>query len=58
MIDSSDLSVERVRADVEHICQQIPSRLAGSENGKRMAEFSCAGLAAAGAQAQLHEIPG
>lgn len=58
IIDSSDLSVERVRADVEHICKQIPSRLAGSENGKRMAEFSCAGLAAAGAQAQLHEIPG
>ena len=58
IIDSSDLSVERVRADVEHICKQIPSRLAGSENGKRMAEFSCTALAAAGAQAQLHEIPG
>ena len=58
IIDSSDLSVERVRADVEHICKQIPSRLAGSENGKRMALYSCAGLQAAGAQAQVHEIPG
>jgi hypothetical protein len=54
----SQLSVERVRADVEHITTQIPSRLAGSENGRRMAEYSLQVLSAAGVAARLHEMPG
>lgn len=53
-----DLSVERVHADVRHICEEIPSRLAGSESAKRMAEYSCAGLKAAGVTSQVHTIPG
>jgi hypothetical protein len=34
------LSVTRVRSDVERITTEIPSRLAGSSNGRRMAEYS------------------
>ena len=40
------LSVDNVRAHVEHITKKIPSRLAGSENGRRMAEYSAASLRA------------
>ena len=36
------LDVENVRANIEHICEKIPSRLAGSENGRRMAEYGAA----------------
>ena len=34
------VSAANVKAHVEHITTQIPSRLAGSANGKRMAEYS------------------
>ena len=54
----AQISVERVRADVEHITSQIPSRLAGSENGRRMAEYSLDTLSAAGVTAQLYAMPG
>ena len=30
-----EVSADRVRAHVEHITTQIPSRLAGSQNAKR-----------------------
>ena len=53
-----EAAVRRVKADVRHICDQIPSRLAGSEAGKRMAEYSAAGLRAAGLEATVYEIPG
>ena len=52
------LSVDRVRADVERITTDIPSRLAGSANGKRMAEYSRDALAAAGVAAAVDEFPG
>ena len=39
----AELSVANVRAHVEHITTQIPSRLAGSPNGRRMAEYQPAG---------------
>ncbi len=52
------LSVERVRADVERIGAEIPTRLAGSENGKRMAEYSRDALRAEGISAALEEFPG
>jgi len=52
------LSVDRVRADVERITTQIPSRLAGSENGRRMAEYSRDALLAAGVPAEVQETPG
>lgn len=54
----ASLSVDRVRADIERITTEIPSRLAGSANGRRMAEYSRDGLLAAGASAELHEFPG
>src|SRR5919205_3883408 len=52
------VSAERVRAHVEHITAEIPSRLAGSANGRRMAEYSAEALRAAGAEARIHEMPG
>jgi hypothetical protein len=52
------LSVDNVKAHVEHICNEIPSRLAGSENGKRMAEYSCESLRAAGVDAEVNAFPG
>lgn len=54
----SELSVERVRTDIQKICNEIPTRLAGSAAGKQMAEYSLAGLKAAGADARIHEMPG
>lgn len=52
------LSVDRVKEDVLRITQDIPSRLAGSENGRRMAEYSAARFWDAGLAAQVHEMPG
>lgn len=52
------VSAANVRAHVEHITTQIPSRLAGSPNGKRMAEYSRDALAKAGVPAQIYELPG
>jgi hypothetical protein len=54
----ADLSTANVRAHVEHITSAIPSRLAGSTNGRRMAEYSRDVLRAAGAAADVHEMPG
>jgi hypothetical protein len=54
----ASLSVDNVRAHVEHITQKIPSRLAGSENGRRMAEYSAAALRAAGVGAAVQDLPG
>ena len=52
------LTVDNVRAHVEHIIYQIPSRLAGSENGRRMAEYSRDALRTAGVEADVHNLPG
>ena len=52
------LSVDNVRAHVEHITKKIPSRLAGSENGRRMAEYSAASLRAVGVEAVVQDLPG
>jgi hypothetical protein len=52
------LSVDNVRAHVEHVTNKIPSRLAGSDNGRRMAEYSAAALRAAGVEAAVHDVPG
>jgi hypothetical protein len=54
----SDLDAANVRRHLETITSEIPSRLAGSANGKRMAEYSLAGLKEAGVEARIHEIPG
>jgi len=52
------VSAANVKAHVEHITTEIPSRLAGSANGKRMAEYSAAALGKAGVSARVHELPG
>ncbi|HEV8143341.1 MAG TPA: M28 family peptidase, partial [Methylomirabilota bacterium] len=52
------LDVENVRANIEHICENIPSRLAGSENGRRMAEYSAAALQSVDVAATVHTLPG
>src|SRR5262245_42423408 len=51
------VSAANVKAHVEHITTQIPSRLAGSANGKRMAEYSAAALPREGVSARVHEMP-
>jgi hypothetical protein len=48
----------KVKAHVEHITTEIPSRLAGSANGKRMAEYSASALGKAGVAAKVYELPG
>lgn len=53
-----ELSVERIRRDVERIAKDIPSRLAGSENGKCMAEYSLDRLREAGVRSRMDEFPG
>src|SRR6516162_811513 len=52
------VSAANVKAHVEHITTNIPSRLAGSANAKRMAEYSAAALTKAGVAAQVFEMPG
>ena len=52
------LSPANVGAHIEHITRNIPSRLAGSDNGRRMAEYSLAALTAGGLTAHLEELPG
>lgn len=54
----ADLSVERVWADLERITREFPSRLAGTENSRRMAEFAWEQLQAAGLEARLEEFYG
>src|SRR5262245_41774930 len=51
-------SAANARAHIEHITTQIPSRLAGSENGRRMAEYSAEALGKAGVAARVLEMPG
>jgi len=52
-----EVSVANVRAHVERIVTQIPHRAAGSENGRRMAEYSRDAMRASGANAVIHELP-
>jgi hypothetical protein len=54
----SEVSAERIRQDVERIVRELPYRAAGSENGRRMAEYSRAALQQAGlTDAAVHELP-
>jgi hypothetical protein len=54
----SEVSADNVRQHIEAITTEIPSRLAGSANGKRMAEYSRDALAASGVEATVYEMPG
>jgi len=51
------VSVDNIRKHVEHIVTNIPSRLAGSENARRMAEYSAETLRQAGVESQVYPIP-
>lgn len=53
----ADLSVANVREHVVRIATDIPTRLAGSANGRRMAEYSAEALRSAGVSAEVHELP-
>src|SRR5215831_20188438 len=53
-----EVSTENVRRHVEHITTAIPSRLAGSPNARRMADYSFKALHEAGAEAHIQELPG
>ena len=53
-----EISADAAFARIAHITSEIPSRLAGSENARRMAEYARDELAAAGLTSRLHEFPG
>jgi len=53
-----DIDVSRLRADLEHICNEIPSRLAGSENARRMTQYALRQMRAAGLEAEELAFPG
>src|SRR5262245_12514298 len=52
------VSVANAKAHIEHSTTEITSRLAGSANGRRMAEYSAAALTKAGVAARVEEMPG
>src|SRR5262245_27055837 len=54
----AELSVDNIRNHVRHIVETMPSRLAGSPNAARMAEYSAAQLQSAGVTARIEVIPG
>jgi hypothetical protein len=55
---TGEVSAARVRTHVERIVTEIPHRAAGSENGRRMAEYARDALLEAGvADARVHELP-
>jgi hypothetical protein len=54
----ASVSAANVEAHVRKIVTEIPHRAAGSENGRRMAEYSRDAMHAVGlADAQVHELP-
>ncbi len=53
-----EVSAKNVRAHVERIVKEIPHRAAGSENGRRMAEYSRDAMKAVDVtDAAIHELP-
>jgi hypothetical protein len=53
-----DVSVDNAWRHIEHITERIPSRLAGSDNSRRMAEYAAEVFTAAGLQSQMDEFLG
>lgn len=53
----ADLSLQKVRSDVEYIAVEIPSRLAGSVRGEEMAQYSRRRLEQNGAAAYVDAFP-
>ncbi len=57
-LNDADISADRVRKHVETIVREIPHRAAGSQNGRRMAEYSRDALLADGIEnVRIHELP-
>src|SRR5689334_13056550 len=54
----AELSVDNIRAHVRRIVDTMPSRLAGTPNAARMAEYSAEQIRAAGLDARIETIPG
>lgn len=54
----NELSVDRAWSHLEHITQNIPSRLAGSDNSRRMAEYAHEQLVENGLSSQMHDFLG
>jgi len=54
----ADIDVGRLRRHVIDITEQFPTRLAGSENGRRMADYSANALRTEGIDARVDEFPG
>src|SRR5438094_4746597 len=54
----SELSVDNIRKHVRHIVETMPSRLSGTPNAARMAEYSAAELKRSGVAARVETIPG
>jgi hypothetical protein len=54
----ADLSVDRAWEHLVHITEQIPTRLAGSANSRRMAEYAGEQLTRNGLSPTLHEFLG
>lgn len=54
----AEIDHDRVRQHVETITEQFPTRLAGSENGRSMAQYSNSTLLGNGIDAKLEEFPG
>ncbi len=53
-----EVAAENIREHVETIVRDIPSRTAGSENGRRMAEYSRDAMIGAGLDdVAIHELP-
>lgn len=53
-----EISAKNVRVHVERIVREIPHRAAGSENGRRMAEYSRDAMREVGVtDAVIHELP-
>ena len=53
-----DISVDNAWAHIERITEQIPGRLAGSPNSRRMAEYAHDTFTRAGLASQMHEFLG
>jgi hypothetical protein len=52
------LSMDNVRAHMEHLCLEIPTRLAGSDNARRAAHYNADQLKRHGIESTVHDIPG
>ncbi|MBI3966525.1 MAG: M28 family peptidase, partial [Chloroflexi bacterium] len=55
---SRELSIDNAWSHIRHITDEMPSRLAGSANGRRMAEYAQEQFSRAGLESRLHEFLG